>query len=372
MYRVVIIDDEPWTREVLKQFGEWGALGLDVAGEASDGDLGLQLIRRLHPEIVITDVRMPYLSGIDLVTKMRSESNDAQVIFVSGYDDFSFIRSALKLNATDYLLKPIRQDELNMQLKRCVERLDASTRKGGDSFGAVKGFLDASYVQEFYTLREQLVCALNAGDPLLTDRKLSEIETQIDRQDAGMPSADTLIQLYYTLTETLQRYIVESGYTAESVFQPCDPSFVFSRDTRLSDIISHEKRLYLLALEQVKTLTRERARLDVKKVLDYVNLQYARPVTLEETAARFFVSREYLSKVFKESAGEGFSEYVTRLRMERAQRLIAEYNTPIRDAAEAVGYRDQAHFYKVFKRHFGVTPARMRDASKSDKETRQE
>ena len=72
-YSVVIIDDEPWTREVVKHLGKWKELALTIIGEASDGDLGLEMVRELRPDIILTDVRMPYLNGIDLVRTLRAE-----------------------------------------------------------------------------------------------------------------------------------------------------------------------------------------------------------------------------------------------------------------------------------------------------------
>jgi Response regulator containing CheY-like receiver domain and AraC-type DNA-binding domain len=71
-YKVVIVDDEPWTREVIKALGEWEELGLEVVGEASDGEYGLELIRQTTPDIIITDVKMPHRNGIDLIGTLRS------------------------------------------------------------------------------------------------------------------------------------------------------------------------------------------------------------------------------------------------------------------------------------------------------------
>ena len=79
-YKVVIIDDEPWTREVIKTLANWEALGLEIAGEASDGEYGLELIRLTVPDIILTDVKMPHLNGIDLIDTLRKENNNTPVI----------------------------------------------------------------------------------------------------------------------------------------------------------------------------------------------------------------------------------------------------------------------------------------------------
>lgn len=122
--KVVIIDDEPWTRGVIIKLAQWDRLGLKVVGEAADGETGLELIRKVLPDIVITDVRMPRIGGIELVQKLRSEGFQIPILIISGYDDFAYVRSALKLGVTDYLLKPIKAQELNQQLQRCIEILN--------------------------------------------------------------------------------------------------------------------------------------------------------------------------------------------------------------------------------------------------------
>lgn len=122
--KVVIIDDEPWTRGVVMKLAQWNRLGLEVVGEAADGETGLELIRKVLPDIVITDVRMPRISGIELVQALRAEGFQMPILIISGYDDFAYVRSALKLGVTDYLLKPIKALELNQQLQRCADILN--------------------------------------------------------------------------------------------------------------------------------------------------------------------------------------------------------------------------------------------------------
>ena len=108
-YTAIVIDDEIWTRDVVKGLGKWDELGIEIIAEASDGEYGLELITCLNPNIIITDVKMPCMSGLDLVRTLRESGNRAKVIFVSGFDEFTYIHNAIKLEASDYLLKPIKR-----------------------------------------------------------------------------------------------------------------------------------------------------------------------------------------------------------------------------------------------------------------------
>ena len=94
----VIIDDEPCVRDVLKALGHWNELGITVVGEAEDGIAGLELVTQLKPDIVISDVKMPRMSGLELASRLQSVPCPPQVIIVSGYDDYNLVRQALKLS----------------------------------------------------------------------------------------------------------------------------------------------------------------------------------------------------------------------------------------------------------------------------------
>ncbi|PKM41085.1 MAG: hypothetical protein CVV04_01100 [Firmicutes bacterium HGW-Firmicutes-9] len=374
-YSVVIIDDEPWTREVVKHLGQWKELGLSIVGEASDGDLGLEMVRELRPDIILTDVRMPYLNGIDLVRTLRAEGNQAQVIFFSGYDDSSYIRSALRLGASDYLLKPIKPNELNERLKTCVEAIKKTTSENGGANAAITeapGFIDASWAKPFYVLCSDLQMALQTGEVASVEKKLAEIRALLTQNEGETPQRGSLIQVYYALMGILQRYISDSGYSVDEVFGKSNTSFVFGRDSTSEQLFRYARELLKTAVVRVSELTRNSTKLNLDSVREFLKESYARGVTLEETAARFFVTKEYLSKVFKLRFGEGFTEYVTKLRMERALRLMCEYDIAIKDIGPAVGYFDTAHFYRVFKKHFGFTPGQMRAALNINNQTEQE
>lgn len=374
-YSVVIIDDEPWTREVVKHLGRWKELGLSIVGEASDGDLGLEMVRELKPDIILTDVRMPYLNGIDLVRTLRAEHNEAQVIFFSGYDDSAYIRSALRLGAADYLLKPIKPNELNERLEKCVEarkRWAAEKSESSANIAKAPGFIDAAWAKPFYLLCGELQLALQSGETTAVEKKLAEIRALITQHEGEEPPSSSLIQVYYAMMGTLQRFISDSGYSVDEVFGKNDTAFVFGRESTCAALFRFTRELLIIAVERVSDLTRNSTKLNLEAVREFVKESYTRGITLEETASHFYVTKEYLSKVFKMKFGEGFTEYVTKLRMERALRLMSEYEIAIKDIGPAVGYFDTAHFYRVFKKHFGFTPGQMRAALNMSNAEREE
>lgn len=361
--KVVIIDDEPWTREVVRCLGKWDELGLQVVGEASDGESGLELIRQIKPEIVITDVHMPHLNGIDLIHKLREEHNNAFVIFISGYDEFEYARSALVLGAVDYLLKPIKEDELNSQLKKCADTLQSKMEEDSQKLTFTGDFINASWAKDFYSLRSEMNEALRAQQKDLVEKRLRELEQLIrkeSRKEIGL-ALEQMVGIYYSLTNVLHRYINSCGYSIQEVFGENNTSFVFGKHSTLEKMLTFEYELYSFAMDRIEALQRNKNSIDIDMIKRYIDENYCDKITLEETASRFYISKEYLSKIFKQRVGEGFSEYVTARRMEKAKELICDLRFALKDVCEMVGYVDMAHFYKTFKRYFGKTPGNLRD-----------
>ncbi len=363
--KVVIIDDEPWTRGVIKNLAQWSRLDLEIVGEAADGETGLELIRSVLPDIVITDVRMPRFSGIELVRKLRSEGFNVPILIVSGYDDFSYVRDALKLGVTDYLLKPIKAEELNLQLRRCIEILNKEENMQS-KLEIKAGFFANGWENRFYDIRKKLETALCLGNYTIINKQFGELYEVVRDYEGEQTTNAVLIGIYYELIMPLQKHIETMGYTRDVVFGSKKTVFVFSRDNTLQQMLQFIKELYIEAVRYIDKQQQQCARLDIEAVCRYIEDNYTQGVTLEQTADVFHITKEYLSKAFKANKKEGFSEYVTSLRMKRAYELIAVYNAPIKEVGAMVGYFDLAHFYKAFKKYFDKTPGEVRKSLKND------
>ena len=125
MYRVILVDDERLIIRGLSTVVPWAELGCEVAGTAHDGIFGLELIRSIHPDIVLTDIRMPNMDGLTMLAAIRSEFPDIQMSVLTAYRDFEYARQAITLGVCRYLLKPSNLDELKEAFRQMVSRLDA-------------------------------------------------------------------------------------------------------------------------------------------------------------------------------------------------------------------------------------------------------
>ena len=123
LFKVLVADDEYWIRENLRGLLDWEAHSFIFLEPAGDGEEALRVIREQRPDIVITDVSMPFLSGTELIERAGAEQPDIAFVVLSGYSDFAFVRAALVAGAVDYLLKPITRGNLLEALAKAVDRL---------------------------------------------------------------------------------------------------------------------------------------------------------------------------------------------------------------------------------------------------------
>ncbi len=119
---VVVLDDEEKVCRLLIQLVNWDALRMTLIGTAHNGLDGLSLVKRTHPDLVITDIRMPGMDGLELIGKIKGFSDTTEFVIVSGHNQFEYARKAIHHNVEDYLLKPIRKSELNETLERISHR----------------------------------------------------------------------------------------------------------------------------------------------------------------------------------------------------------------------------------------------------------
>ena len=143
LYRIILVDDEEEVRKSIIRKIDWQSVGFTVVGDAENGEDALEKIENLEPDVVLTDIRMPYMDGLTLAEKIRQKYPSMKIVIFSGYDDFEYAKRAIKLNVTEYILKPVNVEELTAILpvstrrawiprdRRC-RQYDLYQRRGAD------------------------------------------------------------------------------------------------------------------------------------------------------------------------------------------------------------------------------------------------
>lgn len=170
MWKVVIADDEERICQLIKALVEWERIGLELVGTARNGLEAIELVSSVHPDILITDIRMPGCDGLELIGKVKESHSDLEIVIISGYAHFNYAQTAIKYGVGEYLLKPIDKAELNATLEKMCRHIEgrqqAEKREGTDWF---------STGNDLMRLRKQLIADLLEQDNLaLTEERLEQ------------------------------------------------------------------------------------------------------------------------------------------------------------------------------------------------------
>lgn len=124
LYRVLLVDDEEDIRQGISQKMDWLGLGFSLVGEAANGQDALELAEALRPDVILTDIKMPFMDGLELCRILTDRLPAARFVVFSGFDAFEYAKQAIQMNVVEYILKPINADELSAVLRRLKEELD--------------------------------------------------------------------------------------------------------------------------------------------------------------------------------------------------------------------------------------------------------
>lgn len=152
LYRIILVDDEEEVRKSIIKKINWQAAGFKVVGDAENGQEALEKIELLEPDVVLTDIKMPYMDGLTLAGKIREKYPSIKMVIFSGFDDFEYAKQAIKFNVIEYILKPVNVEELTAILLKIKSNLDEEIAQRRDV-----NLLRENYRQSLPIIREHFL-----------------------------------------------------------------------------------------------------------------------------------------------------------------------------------------------------------------------
>lgn len=490
--KIILVDDEPLITEGLARMiselpiDNLNLLKVNISSQA------LEICFQEKPDLLITDIKMPGMDGTQLVAKLREHGLNTPVVFASSYDDFDYVKKAMQLGGTDYLLKPIQQGELSNVIQKVVKQTEE--KKLSQQMERIKeqDVLFDSLLRKYFgrglndseltSYKNQAVefeawdsysMIILKGQSVMVEDLQKKILKLIDRQLPGsypllMGPSELLIltpesnrtkinQLFANLVASenlsiglvinkegveelrqiypflrsmliediswiidfsrvsphfqsvffindvdyqLRMYVNESNfagidryiaYLFEENYQADEQLIRYRyltlllyrivREKLLNEKLSIEKikpllkikKLTLLEIESndwmytVVDVVRQALKHQenqyspvIQNVIEFVSEDLTKRHSLKSLASRFNMNPAYLGQLFQKEVGKSFKSYDHDLRMSEAQRLIRETTQRITTIAESVGYEDISHFYRHYKKDFGMTPNKAR------------
>ncbi|MFB9277169.1 response regulator transcription factor [Cohnella cellulosilytica] len=337
MLKVITVDDERAVKQGLRKIIELNCPGFTVVGEAEDGQEALELVDRCDPDVVITDIMMPVMSGLELISRIRQRSEAIELIVMSGYDDFKYAQEALRYGVRDYLLKPMNVEAVSKLLNGLR---DSQLRRSAD----LERY--RSCLWECTAIVERLADQLWQLDEAGKARSLAAIAERIG--EARLTDGEQA-QLHGDLAACLRRLIRERGLETQETTRPFEGG---------AEGLGRLAGFYADAIRSGRNWGQRSA---IRAALAYIHERYPDPdLSLEEIVALTDVSPAYFYKMMKEETGRNFKTYLIEYRIAKARELLLGGDLKTYEIAERVGYPDYPHFAKLFKKYVGLSPSDFR------------
>ncbi len=418
MYTVIVVDDESDLRKGLIRKIQWGEIGFQVIGEADNGIEAMELVDRLEPDLLITDIKMPFMTGIELARQVREIRPNTQIAFLSGYDDFTYAQQAIQYNIVSYMLKPITARDMTNELYTIKKKIDekfeafSGNRKDYERIEITRFVMPLilddfqekdSEERENHLQEKGRLCALLSsdssnlnysvivtkfmgedGENCTTEENISAVEIILKKymKHTSCFVGDKIVSLLMATPRDFAKYLhilVEDIAQSTKRIMKLETMVGISRQM---EELQYSHKAYVEAMKAITACNSEVGMIryisDIEQLIvagdgetqkvtsgseicdraiEKIELEFANPeISLVSISTDISVSPNYLSALIKKSTGSTFIDLLTRKRIETAKELLLNSGLKIREITEQCGYSDQHYFSYCFKKYVGVSP----------------
>jgi two-component system, response regulator YesN len=392
-WKVLIADDEYIIREGIRSSIDWEEFGMEVIGEAEDGEEAVELAIKHQIDIILIDLNMPIMNGLAAMEHLRDKLPHCKMVVISGYDEFRYAQEAIRLQVEDYLLKPVNQGKLKKLLLELKQQLEDEVQQ--------KSFLKQAENQikkNYLQLKERFFQDWIAGQ--LTSNEIKE-QLQFLDLSVNKPVQYLVIRLpdYHNnktylqendrqnylsefenrVTKSLEKIQAAVFRDRSNLLNAClwervtseqmaEVEALIKKDLNinvfwhLEDVVEDLSCLYKV-YARCKDAVDKKTRISpiVKQAQIYVQKHYQdSSLTLERMAVELHVTTVYLSRMMKQELGISYIGLLTKMRINKAVDLLKTTDMSIREIADQVGYESQHYFSTTFKKLVGVSPKRFK------------
>ena len=409
--KVFLADDEIVVREGIRESFPWDETPYTLVGEAPDGEMALPIIRDTNPDIVITDIRMPFMDGIELCRILRAQMPWIGIIVLSGYDEFEYARQCIRLGVREYLVKPINAENLREALDKVSEQLKEErktiehaaslrARLGSDEQLVKEKLIASLYSEEaaaedshsvlkhlhsmgcnviapFYAVVDAAFDPVGKGQEAAFN--LSESSGGVMHASSSRTGAALLVlgdnagdaeERAYAFATSLVRELERIGCgkirvgIGDIVDAPEDilKSFKTARHIRHILVERTDEKPMILGTREMGEVSDDPG---TSKVISdaklYMSEHFTDPnLMLQDVAKSVNMSNSRFSTVFSQQNGQTFTEYLISLRLGKAKEMLRTTGVKSTHIARECGYNDSHYFSYIFKKNVGITPSEYR------------
>lgn len=378
MLRVLLIDDEPFILQGLSVIVDWNNEGFEIVGCASDATKALDIIEKKNPDLIITDIKMPQMSGLELIEKVRTQNlSDAYFVLLSGYNDFEYAKRALQNECLDYMLKPVDKKELLSVLEKVKSKKNSEEhimdRMGNEiSLEAqrlINSFTnfdlnDVSEDGNSWNLFDKGVDKAQL-DALIKSVEINQ-KDEIELYAAGLYKKLQNIDgpVYNMIIHYMLFQLISLASSEDETINHQEIYQFISENAFMQvgydDGCEHMIKLMKDYGDYLSQLRGKQGQGVLGQIEVYLKENYKENITLKDLGKKYYINAAYLGQLFKKQYGESFKDYLNKIRIEKSEKLLLNTDMKIYEIAEEIGYKDIDYFINKFIAINGCTPTKFR------------
>ena len=388
MVKLLIADDEDLECRSLHLFFENNFPEITLLEDAKNGADVIEAVFHQKPDILILDIEMPGLNGLEALQILRQSNSLVHVIIKTAYSKFDYARDAINLHVDYYLLKPVKKEELRKCVAALLSKIPEQTQDHQSAIGiespitqigllssVLHRWTDSKEANEYahsihlnFSCGFILLIALRGFASVVNADLMTYIRqlmATVSDFILGTIENDTIpLRIYYekpvSSAQALEAgkklgYMLRERIQEKYAFTPiiCSGSLVRDDIALLYD--SFQEALSLLKPQPSLSLTETSQNPQIQKALTYIREHYNEDLPLEKISEQLRMNPSYFSHLFKESMKQSYIDYLNEYRISQAIRLLRENPLSINELSERVGFLYPSYFCKIFKRYTGVT-----------------
>lgn len=344
-YSLLIVDDEDLARFAVRKMVSRLTVPVEVCGEAENASAAREMTERLKPDIVVLDVNMPGMNGLEAARQIREAHPAVRVLIISAHDSFAFAQRAVQLQLDGYLLKPVRESDFAEEIHRIIGRIENA--RVPESVPSPSYPYPYSYSREIE--RDYLALLDRPGGGENRTREIVQIVSRLLPEHIDPATARRhAIEFAAFLYRELDR-LPGPGVPKTRI----DFFDQISRCTTGDQV--REWLTTVLRELAVSYRSHDEATL-LQRINEYLDSHSLQELSLERVAEYLDMSPQHLSRIFKERYGMKFLEFATEKRIDRAKELLLAGTCTVAEAGRMVGYTDPHYFSRLFRQTTGLSP----------------
>jgi len=386
MKNLLVVEDETLIRLGMKVMLDWTELGVQIVGDAANGKEAVELIESRQVDIVITDIRMPVMDGMELIRICREKHPHIRFIILSSYDDFQYTREAIQLGVSDYILKPTMNiEEIKASLAKVLqtfpqEELSQAVHTQAESQLhrelLKEHILENALHQEILELRDEeksmfrvpfweggvpigLAALKHANEAIKMLNAIVNDHLDSHKMEAVMLRSGMIIVFKKEAEAETSGFEHWQEELSWKVMQSLGISIYWDERNAQMNWGTTRRAINEMILN-VRLERNEGVSEIVQKALEFMAAHFQEPIGLEQVADTVGVTPSYFSRLFKQNTGQSFIRYLSKLRFELAKELLLNGGMTAASVGQAIGYANPRYFTKWFKAVTGLTPSEYR------------